>query len=344
MTFGTFLDDFQASVIVNATQAQETDSQITAPRVTLFNGQRAFVLVATTQAYVSDLTPVVGSNAVGFNPTISTVQSGVLLDVQATVSADRKYVTLTLRPQLSNLLALVPFTITSLVTPVGTVVGNGNPTISTGTVQQPEVQITQVNTTVSVPDGGTLLLGGQTSFRRNRTRNGRSHPEQDPVPQAALHQPRDVQGRSDPADPGQADHHHPTRTGTTAIPAADDQDEWVIKRSKILNNRETKGNPFVARLFVGGGGWVRWGGGGGLGGGGGRGGLFGRDATTDFIAGYRGPNGSHRLLFLPQLFIILFHRLTPCRGEIPLHCVVDLGLHLRRNCRRGVLLDVNFAA
>ena len=161
LTFGTFLDDFQASVIVNATQAQETDSQITAPRVTLFNGQRAFVLVATTQAYVSDLTPVVGSNAVGFNPTISTVQSGVLLDVQATVSADRKYVTLTLRPQLSNLLALVPFTITSLVTPVGTVVGNNNPTISTGTVQQPEVQITQVNTTVSVPDGGTLLLGGQ---------------------------------------------------------------------------------------------------------------------------------------------------------------------------------------
>jgi general secretion pathway protein D len=29
-------------------------------------------------------------------------------------------------------------------------------------VQQPEVQITQVSTTVSVPDGGTLLLGGQT--------------------------------------------------------------------------------------------------------------------------------------------------------------------------------------
>ena len=31
-----------------------------------------------------------------------------------------------------------------------------------GTIQEPEIQITEVKTTVSVPDGGTLLLGGQT--------------------------------------------------------------------------------------------------------------------------------------------------------------------------------------
>jgi len=31
-----------------------------------------------------------------------------------------------------------------------------------GTIQEPELQITEVKTTVSVPDGGTLLLGGQT--------------------------------------------------------------------------------------------------------------------------------------------------------------------------------------
>ena len=42
----------------------------------------------------------------------------------------------------------------------------GRSTIGTnaaaGTIQQPIVQRTQINTTVSVPDGGTLLLGGQT--------------------------------------------------------------------------------------------------------------------------------------------------------------------------------------
>ena len=106
--------------------------------------------------------PVVGANAVGFDPQISTVQSGVLLDVQATVSSDRKYVTLTLRPQLSNLLALVPFAIGGT-----TIIPTGNnpstqPFANEGFIQQPEVQITEVRTTVSVPDGGTLLLGGQT--------------------------------------------------------------------------------------------------------------------------------------------------------------------------------------
>src|SRR4029077_16160508 len=43
--------------------------------------------------------------------------------------------------------------------------GGGNTIISasnSGTIQEPELQITQVRNTVSVPDGGTLLLGGQT--------------------------------------------------------------------------------------------------------------------------------------------------------------------------------------
>jgi len=45
-----------------------------------------------------------------FTPEIGVVQSGTVDDVQATVSADRKYVTLTMRPQLSTLLALRSFT------------------------------------------------------------------------------------------------------------------------------------------------------------------------------------------------------------------------------------------
>src|SRR4029453_3343897 len=133
-----------------------------APRVTLFNGQRAYVLVATTRAYVSDLQPSVGSSAVAFDPTISTVQSGVILDVAATVSADRKYVTLTLRPQLATLLQLAEFTfqVGAPATDTGGLFpSTGTPT---GIIQQPEIQITEVRTTVSVPDGGTLLLGGQT--------------------------------------------------------------------------------------------------------------------------------------------------------------------------------------
>jgi hypothetical protein len=44
-----------------------------------------------------------------FDPEISTVQSGVVLDAQAVVSADRKYVTMTTRFQLTDLIALREF-------------------------------------------------------------------------------------------------------------------------------------------------------------------------------------------------------------------------------------------
>ena len=44
-----------------------------------------------------------------FTPQVSIVNTGALLDVQATVSADRKYVTLNMRPQNSTLLALRSF-------------------------------------------------------------------------------------------------------------------------------------------------------------------------------------------------------------------------------------------
>ena len=44
-----------------------------------------------------------------FTPEISIVSTGVLSDVQATVSADEKYVTLNMRPQNSTLLSLRSF-------------------------------------------------------------------------------------------------------------------------------------------------------------------------------------------------------------------------------------------
>ena len=50
-----------------------------------------------------------GGNANAFDPEISIVESGAKLDVQATVSSDRKYVTMTMRPQLSTLIALREF-------------------------------------------------------------------------------------------------------------------------------------------------------------------------------------------------------------------------------------------
>ena len=168
-TAATYLDDFQVQLVMRAVEASVNSTLVTAPRITLFNGQRAYVLVSIQRAYISNLTPVVSTGISSFAPTVSIVQSGVLLDVQATVSADRKYVTLTLRPQLATLLDLAAFTFQQgSSAAVGTggfggILGVAASGIApSGTIQEPELQITEVKTTVSVPDGGTLLLGGQT--------------------------------------------------------------------------------------------------------------------------------------------------------------------------------------
>ncbi len=173
---GTFLDEFQVNFLLRATQAAQTSTVLTAPRVTLFNGQRAYLSVSTVTTYVSDLEPVVAQGAVSYDPIPAQFPSGITLDVTGTVSADRKYVTLTLRPTLTNLIALVPFTFSGNLTnnnnnngndgnnnPAPIIIGDNTvATAGTGIIQEPNYQITEVRTSVSVPDGGTLLLGGQT--------------------------------------------------------------------------------------------------------------------------------------------------------------------------------------
>jgi type II secretory pathway component GspD/PulD (secretin)/tetratricopeptide (TPR) repeat protein len=173
-TAATYLDDFQVQMLFRAVQASVNTTISDTPRLTLFNGQRAYVLVAVQRAYISNLTPVVSTGIASFAPTIGIVNSGVLLDVEAHVSADRKYVTLILRPQMATLLSLASFqfqtvdpTAAAANVGVGAVGRNGaiTPVVPppSGLIQEPELQITQVKTVASVPDGGTLLIGGETT-------------------------------------------------------------------------------------------------------------------------------------------------------------------------------------
>ncbi len=153
-SFG-YMDDLELSVVVNATQANRRALSLTAPRITFLNGQRAYVIVATQTSFVSELDAVADTG--GFDQTLSVVNSGAILDVEGTVSADRRYVTLTLRPSLGRLARIRTLTQTSFLTD-----DDGN-IIATATadLELPELEVTQVKTTVHVPDRGTLLLGGQ---------------------------------------------------------------------------------------------------------------------------------------------------------------------------------------
>jgi general secretion pathway protein D len=153
---GQFLDDVQVDFLITATQADRRAISLTAPRLTFTNGQTANIYVATQTAFVSDLQPVVGDSAVGFDPTVSVVTEGVTMVVEGTVTADRRYVTMNVDAGVARVDGFAQQSVSAVA---------GGQLVSSASVQSfiqlPKVTVTRVRTTVTVPDQGTILLGGQ---------------------------------------------------------------------------------------------------------------------------------------------------------------------------------------
>ncbi len=153
---GQFLNDIQVDFLVKATQADRRSVQLTAPRLTFTNGQIANIVVATQTAFVSQLNPVVATSAVGFDPTIAVASEGVTLEVEGTVSSDRRYVTLNVQTGVSRIDGFAQQAVTAVVG--GDIVDSAD---TQSFIQLPTVTVTRIQTTVTVPDQGTVLLGGQ---------------------------------------------------------------------------------------------------------------------------------------------------------------------------------------
>ena len=112
----------------------------------MYNNQRSHILVAVQQPYISDY------DATGsvYDPVVSTIMSGTVLDVRPTVSHDRRYITLNLKPATADNLRFTPFSIEAVA----------GPHIIYLEIQLPSIRLRSVRTTVTVPDGGTVLVSG----------------------------------------------------------------------------------------------------------------------------------------------------------------------------------------
>lgn len=164
---GQFLDDVQVDFLIEATQADRRSVALTAPRLTFTNGQVANIIVATQRGFVADLTPVVSESAAAFDPQPATVSEGVTLVVEGYVTADRRYVTLNVDTAIGQIRGFEQI-------PVSAVAG-GQLVSSADTqsfVQLPTVTVTRVQTTVTVPDQGTIMLGGQRLVSETEVESG----------------------------------------------------------------------------------------------------------------------------------------------------------------------------
>ncbi len=185
-TFGfAILSDIQAFFLVQAAQGDSRTNVLQAPKVTLYNGQQATVSDTTQEPFVVSVIPVVGDFAAAQQPVIVVLSEGTSLTVQAVVSNDRRFVRLTVVPFFSNIGNVSTFTFTgstssttkssesSNQTDQSSSNSNENDSANTATtVQLPQFSFVTVTTTVNVPDGGTVLLGGIKRLSEGRAEQG----------------------------------------------------------------------------------------------------------------------------------------------------------------------------
>lgn len=182
------LSDIEAFFFVQAATGNNRSNVLQAPRVTLFNGQSGIVFDGAQRPFVTSVIPVVGDFAAAQQPVIAVLNEGTMLNVQAVVSSDRRFVRLTLMPTFSRVGNVDTFTFEGTKTSDTTTTDEPNPqnpngpprsttknnvSSSTGsTVQLPTFEITTIATTVSVPDGGTILMGGIKRLNEQRQERG----------------------------------------------------------------------------------------------------------------------------------------------------------------------------
>lgn len=185
------LSDIEAYFFISAAQGDRRSNVLQAPKVTLFNGQQAFVSDTSQSPFVISVIPVVGDFAAAQQPVIVVLSEGTFMTVQAVVSKDRRFVRLTVVPFFSQIGDVNTFTFEGTETSTTDTSGTGwvnpedprdwrrtndtsqsNRTRSGTTVQLPTFSFVTVTTTVSVPDGGTVLLGGIKRLSEGRNEFG----------------------------------------------------------------------------------------------------------------------------------------------------------------------------
>ena len=230
-TFGfSMLSDIEAFFLIEAAQGDRRANVLQAPKVTLFNGQQAQVVDASFVPFVISVIPVVGDFAAAQQPVIVVLSEGTMMSVQAVVSDDRRYVRLTLVPFFSQIGEVRTFTFEGTETRRNFSESTDDDedgdeeqsedeeeiTRSGTTVQLPTFQVISVSTTVSVPDGGTVLLGGIKRLQEGRNEFGVPLLSKIAYIDRLFRNVSIGRDHGQPDDDGDAAHHHPGRGRGTA--------------------------------------------------------------------------------------------------------------------------------
>ncbi|MDH4203756.1 MAG: type II and III secretion system protein, partial [Phycisphaerae bacterium] len=156
------LDDLQVEFILRATQAHGNSKQLQAPRATVLNGEMATMQVTTAKRlktgsqFNSETIQTAGGNPITnywWEVENEDIDTGIMLSIGPVITADKKYVILRVQTYLTDLIAQ------DTQTSIG-FTNQGEP--FEDTYINPTTQTSSVQTRVTVPDRGTVMLGGLT--------------------------------------------------------------------------------------------------------------------------------------------------------------------------------------
>jgi len=166
----SILGAFQAKVMIQALEQHDDVTQLIAPKLVLVNNNLGYIRLGRTQNIISDYEA--GEQDGGDNdnnnngnsrllrPVITAIDEGQLLSVTATVSSDRKYITLRLNPDFQE-----------VTIPADRVQSIQGLTVS-APVELPVITKQKLRTTAVIPDDGVLIMGGVSTSTENTGSRG----------------------------------------------------------------------------------------------------------------------------------------------------------------------------
>jgi Flp pilus assembly secretin CpaC len=145
----TLLDDTELAGLLRAVEKRDNVQVVNSQLLTVMNTERANVAVINQTSFVRDFDVEVAQASFIADPKVDVIQDGIVLDVRPVIRWDRKHIHLQLSPTVAELQRPIPTFTTSLA-------GSTLPV----TLQLPVLTVRSFATTVDVPDGGSVLIGG----------------------------------------------------------------------------------------------------------------------------------------------------------------------------------------
>jgi len=153
-------------LIVDSLKSIAEVNTLSAPRLTVFNNQRAHIKIATYTSFLSEVEANIEARADNLFFTIESVvrqaPAGTLLDVTPTINKDGT-ITLSLHPTFIR-------TDLTKTTSLNTVTQDST-TLATNNIILPQFTIQTVDTTIVIPDGGIAMIGGLIEEVETKTLN-----------------------------------------------------------------------------------------------------------------------------------------------------------------------------